>query len=171
MSLSAISIGLLILQKEYPRLIAQLGRAIRDPMLAQDLINEAVAETLTKLWAGEIQDPRRVSGFVYRVAENLMRNHCRRCCNRQGIHVAEEALAELSSSDDPCEINVRLDLARQIRIWIEKLPASRDRELLRRFYLDEEEKRSICADLGLNAMHFDRVLFRARQRLKQMLCA
>ena len=49
------------------------------------------------------------------------------------------------------------------------MDSQRDRTLLVRFYLDEEEKESICQDLRLDARQFDRVLHRARQRLRQVL--
>ena len=38
-----------------------------------------------------------------------------------------------------------------------------------RFYLQEEEKDAICRDLGLEADQFDKVLHRARARLKELL--
>ena len=46
---------------------------------------------------------------------------------------------------------------------------ARDREILVRLYLQEEEKDTICRDLGLEAEHFDKVLHRARGRLKELL--
>ena len=59
------------------------------------------------------------------------------------------------------------------RVWdiIEELPTERDREVMRRFYLNEEDKASICADLHLSANHFDKVAFRARQRMRVLLSA
>jgi hypothetical protein len=51
-----------------------------------------------------------------------------------------------------------------VRRLIGELPTARDRQLLLRFYVAEEEKESIGADLGLDSLHFNRVLFRARQR-------
>jgi len=37
------------------------------------------------------------------------------------------------------------------------------------YYAKEEEKSSICDRLELTSAHFDRVLFRARSRLKQLI--
>src|SRR6185436_5403273 len=45
----------------------------------------------------------------------------------------------------------------------------RDREILVRFYLQEEEKEAICRDLALAPDQFDKVLHRARARLKELL--
>ncbi len=41
--------------------------------------------------------------------------------------------------------------------------------MLYRYYLAEEDKAAICADLGLSSLHFNRVLWRARQRFKKLL--
>ena len=49
------------------------------------------------------------------------------------------------------------------------LPTVRDREIIKRFYLDEEDKAEICRSMGLSPLHFDRVMFRARQRVRVLL--
>jgi hypothetical protein len=49
------------------------------------------------------------------------------------------------------------------------MPSSRDRELLRRFYLNDESRDRICQDLELTSEHFNRVIFRARNRFRELL--
>jgi len=49
------------------------------------------------------------------------------------------------------------------------LPTERDRQLLTRFYLDGIDKQQLCHDLGLSPKHFDRVLMRARSRLRTII--
>ena len=56
-----------------------------------------------------------------------------------------------------------------VRRLIAEMPTDRDRQLLLRFYVAEEEKDSICGELGLDSLHFNRVLFRARHRFKELL--
>jgi len=51
----------------------------------------------------------------------------------------------------------------------EELPTERDRQLLTRFYLDGTDKQQLCRDLGLSPKHFDRVLMRARSRLRTII--
>ena len=51
---------------------------------------------------------------------------------------------------------------------IEELGNDRDRQLLFRFYVAEEDKDEIAADLGLSSLQFNRVLYRARQRYKEL---
>ena len=45
----------------------------------------------------------------------------------------------------------------------------RDREILRRYYLSDDDKQRICQDLQLTSAHFDRVLFRAKQRMRELI--
>ena len=45
----------------------------------------------------------------------------------------------------------------------------RDRELLVRFYLYEESKESLCRTFGLTELHFNRVIYRARDRFRELL--
>ncbi len=49
------------------------------------------------------------------------------------------------------------------------LAAARDREVLLRFYLNEEPKSAICAALDLTELQFNQVLWRARQRFGAIL--
>jgi hypothetical protein len=41
--------------------------------------------------------------------------------------------------------------------------------MLIRFYLDGTDKQQLCRDLGLSPKHFDRVLMRARTRLRTII--
>jgi RNA polymerase sigma-70 factor, ECF subfamily len=46
--------------------------------------------------------------------------------------------------------------------------SERDRQILYRFYIAEEDKDRICADLQLSSLHFNRVLHRARERYRDL---
>ena len=58
--------------------------------------------------------------------------------------------------------------SRLVRDLVGQLEVERDRQIILRFYLTEEDKASICEDLGLSSLHFNRVLHRARQRYRQL---
>ena len=45
----------------------------------------------------------------------------------------------------------------------------RDREILRRFYVEDQDKEDICRALNLDSLHFNRVLFRAKKRFRKLL--
>jgi hypothetical protein len=52
---------------------------------------------------------------------------------------------------------------------VAELSSPRDREIVKRFYLDEEDKQTICDDLRLSSLQFNQVIARARQRMKQQM--
>ena len=56
-----------------------------------------------------------------------------------------------------------------VRGLLDELPVQRDREILLRFYLNDEDKDSICAGLGVDSAHFNRVLFRAKERFRELV--
>jgi RNA polymerase sigma-70 factor (ECF subfamily) len=55
-----------------------------------------------------------------------------------------------------------------VRQVLGELYSQRDREVLYRFYVAEEDKEQICIDLGLSSLHFNHVLFRARERFRNL---
>jgi RNA polymerase sigma-70 factor, ECF subfamily len=156
---------------DYAGLMSLVNRKVHDRELAADLINQAFVESLNKLAAQQIADPSRFSGFVYGVAFNLLRNHRRLMDNRLHTRTNSIALESLASDESPIEQRQRDDVARQIRRVIKELPSARDRELIRRFYLEEQCKAAICRDMGLSPLTFDKIVFKARGRLKRLLAA
>ena len=55
-----------------------------------------------------------------------------------------------------------------MRQLLAELDLERDREILARFYIAEQEKGTICRELGVAGDHFKRVLFRARERYREL---
>jgi len=154
--------------RDYPGLRALILRRVRDPEVAADILQDAAVTTLEKLRSGEIAHPENVGGYLYRVAINHLRNHRRK--DRTAISSADGLDDLRIAEDDPDWERVGrpqwIAAARQI---LDEMPAARDRELLVRFYLNDEEKGQICRELRLSHEHFNRVIFRARNRFKDLL--
>ena len=154
---------------DYAGLISLFARRLGDRALAEDLVNQAFVESLDKLAQQQIADPGRFSGFVYGVAFNLLRNHRRRIDNRRENRVSSIVLDNLASSASLFDQLFDENLALAMRRIVTELPIARDREVVRRFYLEEHAKTSICADLGLSSLHFDKIVFRARRRMRRLM--
>lgn len=154
---------------DYAGLISLFARRLGDRALAEDLVNQAFVESLDKLAQRQIADPARFSGFVYGVAFNLLRNHRRRMDNRRENRVSSTVLETLSAGPSVFDQLVRDKVAAQIRQIVAELPIDRDREIVQRFYLEEHTKAFICADLGLSPLHFDKIMFRARRRMRRLV--
>lgn len=154
--------------RDYPGLRALILRRVRDADVAADILQDAAVTTLEKLRNGEIEHPENVGGYLYRVALNHLRNHRRK---DRGAVSSAESLDELrDGEDDPDWSRVgRPQWASAARRVLEEMPVARDREVLVRFYLDDEDKEMICRELGLSEEHFNRVIFRARNRFRELL--
>jgi RNA polymerase sigma-70 factor (ECF subfamily) len=132
------------------------------------MLNEAIATAIVHTRQGRVAQPERLAGYVFRVALNLYRNYRREFDNRAELRAGGDVVQHLPGAgavDDALDSGV----VRAVRGIVASLPTARDREIVKRFYLDEEDKDEICRSLGLASLHFDKVIFRARQRLRALL--
>lgn len=154
--------------RDFPGLRALILRRVRDPEVAADILQDAAVTTLEKLRMGEIARPENLGGYLYRVALNHLRNHRRK--DRSAVSSAD-ALDELPASENDADWErVRgRQWATAARRMLEEMPVARDREVLVRFYLDDEDRETICRELRLSEEHFNRVIFRARNRFRELV--
>jgi RNA polymerase sigma-70 factor (ECF subfamily) len=154
--------------RDYAGLRSLIIRRVGDPEAAADILQDAIVTTLQKLRDGEIDNPEFIGGYIYRVALNHLRNYRRK--DKSELSDARDIEALADQANIPADMEVqRGQWAQAARNVLIGLPTSRDREILIRFYLDEEGKDSICSSLGLSEAHFIRVIFRARSRFKLLL--
>jgi len=153
------------LWRDLAGLKAALMRLTRDPELTADILQDAAVTALEKLESGEIANPEGIGGYVYRVAINHLRNHRRK--DRSSKY--DNEFLEQLKDENADALGVDLDRAvwaAEIRAVLESMPTVRDREIIVRFYLRGEDKSDICAALNLSEEHFNRVIFRARERFR-----
>ncbi len=143
-----------------------LRRSVRDPNLVEDLSQETFRIALEKIRRGDLREPAKLAGFLCSLARNLAIEHFRRVSAQRSSGPAEETLS--GAEPGPLEDLLRSEQARIVRRILSDLPTERDRQILLRFYLAEEDKETICRDLGLTSLHFNRVLFRARERYRAL---
>lgn len=156
------------LQRQYAGLLILIRAKTRDQPLARDILNQACVTALEHLEANRISDTSQIAAYVYKVAMNHLRNHWRKMDERGDLRATAGALEAIAG--DGCE--AQFDQARLVdmaRLLLRSLPTARDREIIVRFHLDEEDKASICRAMRLTPLQFDKVLFRARQRLRAIL--
>ena len=147
---------------------SQLERKCGNAAVAEDLLSEAIETSLVKLREGKIARPEQMTGYVYRVALNHLRNFRRR--DKRGVSSAEPL--ETLEDEKTRDVAAPIDQARWASVVMEvlkEMPAARDRELLVSFYLGEEDKDSLCRRLNLDEQHFNRVIHRARERFRALL--
>ena len=146
-----------------------LRRLTRDDTAAEDLYQETFRLVIEKVRRGELREPERLPGFVSSMARNLFLGSVRRGGRRQKWQGDSEA-AETAPDPAPGQLARLLakEKAATVRGVLVELKNDRDREILSRYYISGEDKEDICRDLELSDLHFNRVLFRARQRYKEL---
>lgn len=133
--------------------------------IADDLAQDVLARVLERLRAGAIRDAAALPGYVQAAIVYTTSAEYR---TRRAIEPLER-IEGLPSQENPQERVASGQLAALLRTALAQLPVARDREILERFYLHEQDKDEVCRQLGIDASHFHRVVFRARERLRQLL--
>lgn len=139
---------------------------------AEDLTQETLQVVVERVRARTIDDPRKVFAFAAATARNMALNSARKVLRQQTV-VDSELVDELAQNleMEPSELSESDDrhLAQAVMALLDELPTERDRQVLIRFYLDGNDKQQLCRELGLSPKHFDRVLMRARSRLRTII--
>lgn len=146
-----------------------LRRLTRDEAMAEDLYQETFRLVIEKVRRGELREAERLPGFVSSMARNLFLGSARRGGRRQKWQGDPEA-TETAPDPAPGQLQKLLaqERAAMVRQVLAELKNDRDREILSRYYIADQDKDVICRDLDLSDLHFNRVLFRARQRYKEL---
>ena len=132
----------------------------------EDLCQETFRIALEKIRRGDVREPEKLSGFISGLARNLATAHLRRLSRwRAGT---AEAHPPIDHAPNPYDKLLKKERAVIVRQVISEMRSDRDRQILHRFCITEEDKEKICADLGLTSLHFNRVLSRALKRFKDL---
>lgn len=147
-----------------------LRQRVRDPAYAEDLCSEAFRVVLERLQRAPLDDPRQLPAFLAQTARNLAIAGRRRDLRRRTVTGEEQAIDDHPDpADDAAESVQDSHRAQAVRRMLRELNSPRDREVLVRYYLQDQERAQICRSLSLSEQHFNRVIFRARERLRVLL--
>lgn len=156
------------LVERYRRGVSLILRRSAGPAAADDLYQEVFLLAVEKIRAGEVREPERLSGFICGLARNLAIDYFRRRPPASSFadSGARDAVPDPGAS--PLERVLRNEDDRSVRDLLSEMTSERDRQILLRFYIGEEDKDRICADLDLTGLQFNRVLYRARERFREL---
>ena len=149
-------------------LMSMLLSKTQDPDIASDCCQKALLITLKKIRAGSIKKPHSIRAFLRRTASNVVITHHR---TEDRYKTLGHQVCQLPyQAENPATLEIDTKIIRYLlQKILNQLSRPRDREILQRFYLYEENKSSICLDFGIKSEHFDRVLYRAKKRVRLML--
>ena len=155
--------------ERYRRGIATILRqTLGSRAVAEDLFQETFRLALEKVRAGELRDPERLPQFLNSLARNLAIDYFRKNTRRGTDEPLESVDHTLEIEPSQYAQLARREKGQLALEVLRQLGNDRYRQLLYRYYIAEEEKASLCADFDLSSLHFNRVLFRARQHYREL---
>lgn len=158
-----------LIDKYYKTLFFIILKQTDDHYLAQEVCQETFIIVLQKTRKGEIKNSYAMGSFIRSTGVNLIIEHKRKV-KRQKTDLTESfehlSDAQVNTFVSQLERKKAVELVTQV---LQELKNDRDRTLLSEYFVYGKSKQEICTDLELSAEHFDKVLYRARQRLKQLL--
>ncbi len=150
------------------RLLYAVARMIDHGSDAEDIVHEALLIAIQNLRNKPIERPEQLGGYTYAIARNLFRADRRKRSREVGT---DPELLNLVAAHNPdhAEALERVHTAQRVRRFIADIEPPRYRELLVRYYVHQQTKDDIRAAMNLSAVHFNRVLFRAKQSFKKLV--
>lgn len=142
----------------------KLRARLRSPELVQDASQETFLRVLTYFRSGKtLESPGSLPGFVYvtcnNVALELLRAHTRQ------DQYPERLQEPMALGADPERQMVTEERKVLVRRLLAEL-SDKDRTLIKRVFLDEEDKDTVCREFDVNRNYLRVLLHRARVRFK-----
>lgn len=134
---------------------------------ADDLFAEAFLAVVGGIQRGGLRQPACLMGFVRTVLRRQVAAYVRTAVRNRSSHgdLPRHLYGERFDIEDDL---IRRETAELLASTLRDL-SLRDREVLSRFYLKNETKEQICAEMSLTETQFRLVKSRAKARLKERL--
>jgi len=142
-------------------------RTLGDAEDAQDAVQETLARALDGIRTRELPSGVRLGAFVHGIARHVIVDILRRRVRDRGRGTRTPMV---SPHPSPLDQLVASEERERVRAAMAKLPA-RDRDLLRRCFVDGERLVAIAAELGETPESIRKRKSRALERLREILKA
>ena len=145
-----------------------LMRLIPNPADRDDLVQDVWIVAMTRIRRGELREPELLLAFLVGTARALAVNERRRSMRRA---TAPDSAAVEEYPDDsggPAEAVERAQCRELAVRAISSLRTKRYREVLLRSVANYD-KSTTCADLGITAIQYSRLFYKAKDRLREVM--
>lgn len=146
---------------------AQLFQSV-DPQMVDDHVQEILIIVLAAIRSGELRNPECLMGFVRTVTRRQVAVHIRRAIVRRRRLVSVESTLAVAPSDESPEACFAMQQrVAAVGTVLERL-CQRDREILIRFYYEEQDSQQICSEMQLTATQFRLYKSRALAKCEEL---
>lgn len=149
-------------------LVLMLYNRSKDRSLAEGVAQDTWVLVLQKIRNQELRDTSKLASFITQIGRNQLIMRYRATAKHQCSENDEVDDLVDKQAQTPEQSLLNAQLGHTINALLDEMTRPRDRDLIRRFYLSADDKETLCKEYNLTDAHFDRVLFRARQRFKQL---
>lgn len=146
---------------------ALLFKRSKDKQLADDIAQDTWFVVISKVRKGELRESEKLAAFIIQTGKNQLLMHYRKKSTSE-TQLDEDFREPIDAGLTPEQDLQNAQLGALIGRLFKSMSQKRDREILKNFYLRGREKGELCNELNISEAHFDRVLFRARQRFKKL---
>ncbi|MGA2038196.1 MAG: sigma-70 family RNA polymerase sigma factor [Bryobacteraceae bacterium] len=144
-------------------LCRQLG-----PQDLDDRVHDVFLTITQAIQSGELREPERLMGYVRTVVRRQVAARIDANVNaRRRLASLEDGIVLRDHSPDPERLAIRRDNI-EVALRILNSIARRDREVLIRFYLDEQPAEQICHEMDLTETQFRLIKSRAKARFGEL---
>jgi RNA polymerase sigma factor (sigma-70 family) len=144
---------------------AQLNRQLPAD-LVEDRAHNVFLVAVKAIRSGQLRDPARLPAFVRTVAQRQVADAIRGMSRTRLIELDSSQVPLPDFRDDPEQELAQQQKLSCLRSALTSL-SPRDREILTRFYLDEQDAERICREMNLTATQFRLFKSRAKGRLTE----
>jgi RNA polymerase sigma factor (sigma-70 family) len=138
------------------------------PQELDDKVHDVFLIVVNAIRRGEVREPERLMGFVRTVVRRQIAAHIDRAVqNRKdqvdvesGVHLVDVRLNPEEGAIENQKTELMEGILRSISL--------RDREILTRFYLQEQPQRQICREMDLTETQFRLLKSRAKTRFSEL---
>lgn len=139
---------------------------LRSPQSADDVKQETLLRVIRNLKSGTIEHPERLGAYVNTVCNNVILEMFRR---DKRLNQFPEDYDDVPSGQASAESMIlKRERRHQVMEALDQLSV-KDRELLRRVFLEEQDKDEVCAEFAVTREYLRVLLHRSRQRLRETL--
>ena len=158
-----------IFERYAPGLMRLALRKVKDRDRAAEIVQETFSIVLAKLAEEHIEYPERLAGYLMGITRHRVSAHFRK--QKREPTVVEPEVVEAIKDVRPLQYE---DVAKEqtsavIRLLLDSLPVERDREILIRIYLYDQDRSEVRQALRLSPHQLDVALSRARARFKKIV--
>lgn len=137
----------------------------KDHALASDIAQETWLLVLQKVRDNQLRDKQKLAAFIIQIAKNQLIMQQRKKSKNQLLSEDKSGeIVDTGRTPEKAFIDAQLSLC--VTRLLDELTVDRDKQILQRFYLIGDNKQELCQEFDLTPAHFDRVLYRARERFK-----